>query len=418
VVPVLVPVIRAVMRMPDKHAFLSPSSSERWFNCTRSAWLCEQFPDLGSVFAAEGTEAHRLCEYLLHEMLGVPDVDPRPGMKYYTEEMEEAAQGYVLFIQEKLEKWKASGVSPEVFVEQRVDLRSFIPESMGTSDCVIVADNAIEIVDFKYGMHKVPATSLQLRIYALGACELFRNLYDFSWVRMVVYQPRLGSVEETSLSVEELYRWAAEELRPRAELAFAGKGDYAVGSWCRNCRARRTCRELAAHQLEIAKYEFAEPPLLSDAEIADVLSRVDDLISWATGVKEYALQAALDGRRFDGWKLVEGKTVRRFTDDAAVASRVEAAGVDPYEKKMLGLTALEKKLGRKEFQSLLSDLVVRPQGKPTLVPVSDRRKEMDLAAVDFAADDAVVGSTAAGDVTACEDADIQKDEKGKVNNHE
>ena len=162
--------------MPDKHAFLSPSSSERWFNCTKSAWLCEQFPDLGSVFAAEGTDAHRLCEFLLHDMLGMPDTDPRPGMTYYNQEMEEAAQGYVQFIREKLEAWKAKGALPTVFVEQRVDLRAYIPESMGTSDCVIIADNEIEIIDFKCGMYRVPATSLQLRIYALGACELFRNL--------------------------------------------------------------------------------------------------------------------------------------------------------------------------------------------------------------------------------------------------
>ena len=372
------------MRMPDKHAFLSPSSSERWFNCTKSAWLCEQFPDLGSVFAAEGTDAHRLCEFLLHDMLSMPDTDPRPGMTYYNQEMEEAAQGYVQFIREKLEAWKAKGVLPTVFVEQRVDLRAYIPESMGTSDCVIIADDEIEIIDFKYGMYRVPATSLQLRIYALGACELFRNLYDFTRVRMTIYQPRLGAVDEASMDVEELYRWAAEELKPRAELAFAGQGNYSVGEWCRNCRARRTCRELAAHQLEIAKYEFTEPPLLSDEEIADVLGRVDDLVSWATGVKEYALQAALDGRRFAGWKLVEGKSVRKFTDDACVAARVEAAGIDPFEKKMLGLTALEKKLGKRDFQNLLADLVVRSQGKPVLVPVSDKRAEMNLASVEFA----------------------------------
>jgi len=324
-----------------------------------------------------------LCEYLLHEMLGIPDSDPRPGMTYYTQEMEEAAQGYVQFIREKLEAWKAKGALPTVFVEQRVDLRAFIPESMGTSDCVIIADDEIEIVDFKYGLHRVPATSLQLRIYALGACELFRNLYDFSTVRMTIYQPRLGAVDEASMDVEELYRWAREELRPRAELAFAGQGDYSVGEWCRNCRARRTCRELAAHQLEIAKYEFTDPPLLSDEEIADVLSRVDDLVAWANGVREYALQAALDGRRFAGWKLVEGKSFRKFTDDACVAARVEAAGIDPYEKKMLGLTALERKLGKKDFKNLLADLVVRSEGKPTLVPVTDRRPEMSLAALDF-----------------------------------
>ena len=373
--------------MPDKHAFLSPSSSERWYNCTPSAWLCEQFPDLGSVFAAEGTEAHRLCEFLLHEILGIPDVDPRPGFQYYTEEMEECCQGYAQFIREKLEAWKAKGVSPEVFIEQRVDLRSYIPESMGTSDCVIVADDEIEIIDFKYGMHRVPASSLQLRIYALRACELFRNLYDFSRVRMTIYQPRLGAVDEDSLEVELLYNWAEEDLKPRAEQAFAGQGEYAVGEWCRNCRARRTCRELAAHQLEIAKYDFKDPPLLSDAEIADVLSRVDGLVAWAEGVREYALKAALDGRKIAGWKLVEGKSFRKFVDDNAVAARVEVAGFDPYEKKMLGLTALERLMGKKNFTNLLSDLVVRPQGKPILVPVSDRRPEMSLAKEEFAEDE-------------------------------
>ena len=224
--------VRVVMRMPDKHAFLSPSSAERWYHCTRSAWLCEQFPDLGSIFAAEGTEAHRLCEYLLHEMLGIPDVDPRPGMTYYTPEMQEAADGYVQFIREKLEGWKAKGIHPEIFVEQRVDLRKYIPESMGTSDCVIVADDEIEIVDYKYGMYRVSASSLQLRIYALGACELFRNLYDFSRVRMTIYQPRLNSVDEATMDVAALYAWAADELHPRAELAFAGQGEYSVGSWC------------------------------------------------------------------------------------------------------------------------------------------------------------------------------------------
>lgn len=374
-----------VIRMPDKHAFLSPSSAERWFHCPPSAWLSEQFPDLGSVFAAEGTEAHRLCEFLLHEMLGIPDVDPRPGMTYYNKEMEEAARGYVQFIRERLERWKAAGQSPEVFIEQRVDLRMFIPESMGTSDCVIITDHDIEIIDFKYGMHRVPASSLQLRIYALGACELFSRLYeDIGRVHMVIYQPRLGSVDEAEMDMVDLYTWAEKELAPRAEEAFTGKGEYACGEWCRNCRARRTCRFLAAHQMEIAKYEFRDPPLLSDEEIAEVLSRVDDLVSWANGVKEYALQAALDGRRFTGWKLVAGKSVRKFTDDACVAARVEAAGIDPFEKKMMGLTALEKKLGKKDFQNLLSDLVVRSEGKPTLVPVSDRRPEMNTASADFA----------------------------------
>ncbi len=373
--------------MPDKHAFLSPSSAERWVHCPPSAWLSEQFPDQGSVFASEGTEAHRLCEYLLHQELGIPDVDPRPSLQYYTEEMEEAAQGYVQFVRERIAEFPAVHEPPLVMVEQQVDLRLYIPESMGTSDCVILGDNEIAVIDFKYGMHRVPATSLQLRIYALGACEMFRDLYMIDKVRMYIYQPRIGSAEKAEMSMEELYAWVREELEPRAQEAFAGKGEFACGEWCRNCRARRNCRELAAHQLEIAKFDFKDPPLLTDEEVAEVLSRADSLAAWANGVKEYALQAALDGRRFAGWKLVEGKSIRKFADDNAAEARVAAAGYDPYEKKMLSLTALEKLMGRKNFQNLLSDLVVRTEGKPVLVPVSDRREEITVAAADFAAID-------------------------------
>ena len=370
--------------MPDKHAFLSPSSAERWYNCPPSAWLCEQFPDLGSVFAAEGTEAHSLCEYLLGKYLGRSGlVDPRPGMQYYTPEMEECCQGYVSYVAEIMEGYRRKGVVPTVFVEQRVDLRRFIPESMGTSDCVVVGQDELCIVDYKYGMHPVPASSLQLRIYALGACEMFSALYDFSSVRMVVYQPRIGNVDECRMTVKDLYSWAAGELRERAQAAFAGKGSFRVGEWCRNCRARRQCRELAAHQLEIAKYDFSDPPLLTDAEISEVLSRVDDLVAWANAVREYALSAALEGRKIAGWKVVEGRSARKFADDDAVCARVSAAGFDPYEKKMLGVTALEKLLGRKDFRNLLADLVVRQAGKPVLVPESDKRPEMDLASVDF-----------------------------------
>ena len=370
--------------MPDKHAFLSPSSAERWYHCPPSAWLCEQFPDLGSVFAAEGTEAHSLCEYLLGKYLDHSDlVDPRPGMQYYTSEMEECCQDYADYVAELVEGLKKDGFCPAVYVEQRVDLRRFIPESMGTSDCVIVGQDEIVIVDFKYGMYPVPATSLQLRIYALGACEMFSALYDFTSVRMVVYQPRLGNVDVCSMTVSDLYAWAEGELSIRAQSAFTGQGEYAVGEWCRNCRARRQCRELAKKQLEIARYDFRDPPLLSDEEIADVLSRVDGLVSWANSVKEYALSSALSGRRIAGWKVVEGRAVRKFSDDTAVCARVSAAGYDPYEKKMLGVTALEKMLGRKDFHNLLSDLVIRQAGKPVLVPQEDKRPEMDLANIDF-----------------------------------
>ena len=395
--------------MPDKHAFLSPSSAERWYHCPPSAWLCEQFPDLGSVFAAEGTEAHSLCEYLLGEALGRPDlVDPRPMLQYYTEEMEQCCQEYVAFVLETVEKVRQEEASchpeevpgspdedeesslvgtPCVYVEQRVDLRKFIPESMGTSDCIVVGNDRIVVIDFKYGMHRVSATSLQLRIYALGACELFSSLYEFSSVRMVVFQPRIGNVDSFEMPVSELYAWASGDLRERAGEAFRGKGEYAVGEWCRNCRARRQCRYLAEYQMEMVKFDFRDPPLLSDEEISEVLSRADALAAWANGVREYALSAVLKGRRIAGWKAVEGRSVRKFTDDAAAVARLEAAGVDPYEKRMLGVSGLEKMLGRKDFRNLLSDLVVLKAGKPVLVPESDKRPEIVNVALDFVSDE-------------------------------
>ncbi len=379
--------------MPGNHAFLSPSSSVRWYFCPPSAHLCEQFPDQGSVYASEGTEAHALCEFLLKEWLGRPCVDPRPSMQYYSGEMEEAAQGYVQYIREKVEAYKDAkamdGVIrgtdvPSVYVEQRLDLREYIPESMGTADCVIICGDTAEIIDFKYGMHRVPATSMQLRIYALGVCEVFSHLYEFKTVRMSVYQPRLSSVDETEMSVADLYAWACNELAPRARQAFDGVGEFSCGEWCRLCRARRNCRALAEYQLEIAKHEFADPALLSDAEIAEVLSRVDGLVAWANDVKEFALREALRGHEYPGFKVVAGRANRRFTDDAEVASRVSTAGKDPWEKKLLGVTALEKMLGRKAFADLLSDLVSRPEGKPVLVPVSDKRPELKSAEQDFA----------------------------------
>lgn len=378
--------------MPGDHAFLSPSSSVRWYFCPPSAHLCEQFPDQGSVYAAEGTEAHKLCEFLLKQALGKECVDPRPSLRYYTEEMEEAAQGYAQYILEKVEKYKASGTLSSVYVEQQVDLRQYIPESMGTADCVIIAEDTAEIVDFKYGMYRVPASSMQLRIYALGVCEVFASLYEFHQVRMAVYQPRLSSVDETEMTVEELYVWARSELSPRARQAFDGVGEFACGEWCRQCRARRQCRALADYQLEIAKYEFADPVLLSDAEIADILSRVDDLVNWAEGVREYALSEALRGHPVPGYKVVAGRAARRFTDDVEVAARVAAAGKDPWEKKLMGVTALEKMLGKKKFASLLSDLVSRPEGKPVLVPVSDKRPELVSAENEFAQKESEVES--------------------------
>lgn len=352
--------------MPDRHAFLSPSSAERWFHCTPSARLCEQFPDQGSIYAAEGTEAHRLCEYLLNTSLSRPDTDPRPGMTYYNPEMQEGAEEYVQYV---LERIAALGGAEKVavFIEQRVDLRKYIPESMGTADCILVTDGAAEVIDFKYGLYRVPATSLQLRLYALGVRELLSPLYDFDRLQMTIFQPRLSAVDSAATDAAELAAWAREALAPRAEMAFRGAGEFTPGPWCRNCRARRQCRALAEQETEMLKYDFREPPLLTDAEIGEILEKAEALTAWAAAVKEYALAEAQKGKVFPGWKLAAGRAQRRFTDDAEAARRLEEAGIPPWEKKMMGIPALEKRMGKKGFDALLADLVIRPEGKPMMV---------------------------------------------------
>ena len=363
-----------------EHSVLSPSSSNRWFNCTPSARKCDQIPDEGSVYASEGTEAHRLCQFLLNVALGRPDEDPRPGMQYYTAEMQEHCEEYVQYILEQIAKISAKGRRPTVYIEQRVDLRAYVPESMGTADCLIVADGEITVIDFKYGMMRVPATSLQLRLYALGACRMFDVVYSPKKVRMVVFQPRLSSVDEAEMEVAELFRWAEEELAPRARLAFDGAGEFVPGDWCHFCKVRRDCRALAAYELEIAKYGKKSPELLTDEEIADVLRRVDELVSWANAVKEYALAQALKGHEYPGFEVVEGSPRRKFTDDQAVAARVEAEGKDPWAPpKILSLTDIEKLLGKKKFAKILSDLVVRQSGKPSLAPTSAKNKKAFLS---------------------------------------
>lgn len=377
--------------MSNGHSFLSPSTAPRWFYCTRSAALCDQLPDEGSVYASEGTEAHRLAQFKLNAALGRPDTDPRPGMKYLNQEMEDATDEYVQFILEKAAAYKeapqdagqSTVPSPVVFVEQLVDLRMYIPQSMGTADCLVIAGNEVLAVDFKYGRRRVPASSLQLRLYALGACMLLAPLYTFRTVRMAVFQPRISNVDETGMTVEDLFSWARDELAPRARLAFDGAGEFNPGEWCRSCRARRNCRALAMYELELAKFGNVKPELLSDEEVAEVLSRADELVSWAKGVKEYALSQALAGHEVPGFKLVSGKANRKITDEEEAARRIAAEGKDPWARKLLGITELEGLLGKKKFASLLSDLVTRPEGKPTLVRDADARPELFLADVAF-----------------------------------
>jgi len=368
-----------------KHALLSASSSHRWMNCPPSARLCENIEDQTTTYAEEGSCAHALAEYRLLKLLGRPAKDPTEDLSYYDPTMDDSVNDYVSFITEQIEEAKQVCGDPIVLVEQMLNFTKWVPDGFGTCDCVIVADSRLYVIDLKYGKTPVEAKgNSQMRLYALAAYDLFRDLYEITDVSMSIFQPRLGSCETDIITVSDLMDWAEHTLRPAAEMAFKGEGEKAVGDWCRFCKIRAICRERAEANMLLAQHDFALPPTLTDEEIAVVLDKLDALVEWAGELKEYALQSAINGTHFDGWKLVEGRANRRYTDEKAIADTVSAQGQDPYEHKLLGITAMEKLLGKKRFTELLGDFVERPQGKPTLVPVSDKRPEMNTAKTDFA----------------------------------
>lgn len=369
----------------SRHALLSASSSHRWLNCPPSARLCESYEDKGSDYAAEGTDAHSLCEFKLKMVLGMNAQDPTENLTYYSEEMDDCANGYAAYVLELVETAKKSSSDPVVLIEQRLDYSRFVESGYGTGDCVIVADGTLSIVDYKHGRGILVEAdnNPQMMLYALGALEIFDGIYDIDTVSMTVYQPRRSSISTFTLSKDDLYQWAEDTLKPAAELAYAGNGDYQCGEWCQFCKAKHDCRERAEYNLELAKFDFQLPPLLTDEDVEEILGRVDELVSWANDIKDYALQAAVGGKEWDGWKLVEGRSNRRYTDEAVVAETVTAAGYDPYERKVLGVTAMTSLLGKKRFEEVLGSYIEKPQGKPTLVPESDKRPVINTAKQDF-----------------------------------
>ena len=368
-----------------KHALLSASSAHRWMNCPPSAQLCANREDKGSEYAQEGTDAHSLCEYKLKSLLGMKAANTTANLSFYDEEMEMCANEYVAYISEIVERVKTTCKDPVVLVEQRLDFSKYVPEGFGTGDCAIVADGTLYVVDFKYG-RGVEVSALenpQMMCYALGALELFDGIYDITSVCMTIFQPRRENISVFTMSTTDLYQWAEETLAPIAKLAYRGEGEFKAGEHCRFCKVKATCRKRAEYNLQLAKYDFEMPATLEDAEIAAILAKADELSAWAADVKEYALQQALSGVEYDGWKVVEGRANRKYTNEDAAADAVTAAGYDPYEKKVLGITAMEKLLGKKKFADILGSLVEKPQGKPVLVPLTDKRPPMNTAAEDF-----------------------------------
>ena len=372
--------------MPPKgHAVLSASSSERWLHCPPSARLCESYEDKGSDYAAEGTDAHELCEYKLRKALGMEAQDPTENLTWFNEEMSDCANGYAAYVLEQVEAAKQTCADPVVLIEQRVDFSRWVESGYGTADSIIIADGTLQIIDYKHGLGVLvnAEKNPQMQCYALGALELFDDIYDIDSVRMTIYQPRRDNVRTYEISKDELYRWADEVLKPTADLAFAGDGNFLCGEWCGFCKAKHDCRARADANMELARYDFKLPPLLTDEEVEEILSRVDDLVAWASDIKDYALQQAISGKEWNGWKLVEGRSNRKYTSETAVAGAVTDAGFDPYERKVLGVTAMQKLLGKSRFEELLAAYIEKSQGKPTLVPESDKRPAMNTAKNDF-----------------------------------
>lgn len=369
----------------DKHALLSASASHRWLNCTPSVRLSEGIPDKGSEYAQEGTDAHSLCEFKLRKLLGMPAIDPTEHLSWYNGEMEECAENYASYVLELLEKAKETCADPVVLVEQRVDFSRFVENGFGTADCIIIADGTMNVVDYKHGkgVEVSAENNPQMMLYALGALEIFDGIYDIEEVRMTIFQPRIGNISVSSMAKNALLEWANGELAEKAALAYEGSGDFACGDWCRFCKAKAICRKRAEENLKMAQYDFAPADTLDETEIAAVLDRADELAAWVTDVKEYALSQALHGVHYPGYKVVEGRSARKYTNEDAVAQVVSDAGYDPYAHKVLGLTEMQKLLGRQKFNELLAAFIVKPQGKPVLVPDTDKRPIMNTAQDDF-----------------------------------
>ena len=371
------------------HALLGPSSAKIWMSCPPSARLGEQFPDKDTAYTEEGTLAHKLAELILRynnneiskkaytTRLNKLKADP-----LYSQEMMEYIEDYTQTVWELVNETKASCLDAQALFEQELHFEDYVPDGFGPGDVVIIADDLVQVIDLKYGKG-VGVTAYenpQLRLYGLGAYLEHSMLYDIRRVRMTIVQPRLENVTTEELTAEELLAWAEQEVKPRAQEAFAGTGDFCVGDHCRFCKAFAICRAQKEYQLELAKYEFADAALLDNAEIGEVLQKADALVKWADAIKEYAFDQVLNhGVHYDGWKLVEGRSNRKYADEAKVAEILSAAGYkDIYKPQELhGITAMEKLIGKKKFGELLDGQIIKPEGKPVLVPESDRRPELN-----------------------------------------
>ncbi|MDQ1088601.1 DUF2800 domain-containing protein [Siphonobacter sp. SORGH_AS_1065] len=373
------------------HALLSPSAASRWFACTPSARMEEGYPDKSGEAAKEGTVAHALGEALLRQFKGEYmdlEIDILKTNSYYNAEMQRHAEAYRDYVIERFNELVMIDDQAIMALETRLDLTKYIPEGFGTSDCTIVAEGYLDVIDLKYGKGVLvdAEENKQMMIYALGALAVFGFAFDIQRVRMTIFQPRLDNYSIFEISADELLAWGENELKKQATLAFAGEGDPSPGKHCTFCKVKAQCRALNDYNQGLARYDFKASRLLSNEEIAEVLNQVDLLTSWANAVYDYALSSAVSGIKFPGWKVVQGRSNRKYDDSDKVAEEVLKMGFkekDVYTKTLVNLGTLEKLIG-KDGISMLGNLIVKPPGAPTLVPESDKRPEFNSAALDFA----------------------------------
>lgn len=379
-----------------KHALLSASSASRWLNCTPSARLAENIEDTTSEYAAEGTLAHSLGELILSKELKLittkkynTELKLIKDNPLYYEGMIDDVEAYTNYAIEQYQAALAKTKDAKIFLEEKLDYSTYVPSGFGTGDCIIIADGEMEIIDLKFGKGVVvsPVDNPQLKLYALGAYEKYGFIFGIEKIKMTIAQVRLDNISSSDISAEMLEEWVENELRPKAKLAYAGKGETVPGEWCGFCKVKATCKARAESNLEFYEVYNKESKLLNINEIAEILARADEIKKWADDVQDYALDEALQGTKYPGWKLVEGRSNRKITDEDALASILIDDGYaefDIYKPKALqGITTLEKVVGKKKFADVAAGLIDKPPGKPVLVTADDKRAELDSVETEF-----------------------------------
>lgn len=383
------------------HALLSASGASRWLNCTPSPRLEEGFANESSSFAEEGTLAHEFAELILKGLVYphkqeeiATEITPLKADKNYSDEMLDFVQVHIDYVLEQFAEAKRKTPDAILLIEQKVDITHLIEDGFGTCDVIIIADGVLEVIDLKYGLGvRVSAEdNAQLKLYGSGALEAYDLMYDIHTVKLTITQPRMDSISSWEISAEGLRQWGEEVVKPKAQIAYAGEGEQVTGDWCKFCKASPRCKAQADKALELAKLDFAEPMLLTDAQLVEIYGQSPQISKWLTAVTDYLFKEALAGKKWDGYKLVDGQNRRGWTDEAkakAILKKLQVLDLEEYTTtKLKGIGDIEKLVGKKVFPTLLGDVVAFKKTSPSLVPESDKRPALglDQAKADFADD--------------------------------